>query len=44
MGLAFLMACAISVAAQQPAEQRAALNEAAAGFDAKGVAAVEDDC
>ena len=41
MGLAFLLACAISVAAQQPAEQRVALNEAAAGFDAKGVAAVE---
>ena len=41
MGLAFLLTCAISAAAQQPAEQRAALNEAAAGFDAKGVAAVE---
>ncbi len=40
-GLILIAACAISVAAQQPAEQRAALNEAAAGFDAKGVAAVE---
>jgi len=41
MALTFLLACAISVAAQQPAEQRAALTEAAAGFDAKGAAAVE---
>jgi hypothetical protein len=35
------LAGAITVAAQQPAEQRAALNEAAAGFDAKGVPAIE---
>ena len=33
--------CAIAVAAQQPAEQRAALNETAAGFDAKGAPAIE---
>ena len=40
-GLAVLLAGAISVAAQQPAEQRTALNEAAAGFDAKGAPAIE---
>jgi hypothetical protein len=40
-GLAVLLAGAITVAAQQPAEQRAALNEPAAGFDAKGVQAIE---
>jgi hypothetical protein len=33
--------CAIAVAAQQPAEQRAGLNEAATGFDAKGAPAIE---
>jgi hypothetical protein len=33
--------CAITVAAQQPAEQRAGLNEAATGFDAKGAPAIE---
>ena len=32
---------AIAVAAQQPAEQRAGLNEAATGFDAKGAPAIE---
>jgi hypothetical protein len=41
IGLAFLLAGAITVAAQQPAEQRAALNEAAVGFDAKGAPAIE---
>ena len=41
LGLAVLSASAITVVAQQPAEQRAALNEAAAGFDAKGVQAIE---
>jgi hypothetical protein len=41
MGLAFLLAGAITVAAQQPAEQRAALAEAAVGFDAKGAPAIE---
>jgi hypothetical protein len=33
--------CAIAVAAQQPAEPRAALSEAAAGFDSKGAPAIE---
>jgi hypothetical protein len=33
--------CAIAVAAQQPGEQRAGLNEAATGFDAKGAPAIE---
>ena len=33
--------CAIVVAAQQPAEPRAGLNEAATGFDAKGAPAIE---
>ena len=41
LGLAFLLAAAITVAAQQPAEQRAALSEAAVGFDAKGAPAIE---
>ncbi|HVS21824.1 MAG TPA: hypothetical protein VHD88_08240 [Pyrinomonadaceae bacterium] len=41
IGLAFLLSCAIAVAAQQPAEQRAALNEAAVAFDAKGATALE---
>ena len=39
--LTFVAACAIGVAAQQPAEQRAALSEAAAGLDAKGAPAIE---
>src|SRR6202163_5173443 len=33
--------CAVTVAAQQPAEQRAALTEAAAASDVKGAAAIE---
>jgi hypothetical protein len=33
--------CAVTVAAQQPAEQRAALTEAAAASDAKGAPAIE---
>lgn len=41
IGLAILLAGAITVAAQQPAEQRAALSEAAVGFDAKGAPAIE---
>jgi len=41
LGFAFLLAGAITVAAQQPAEQRAALNEPAVGFDAKGAPAIE---
>lgn len=39
--LTLVAACAIAVAAQQPAEQRAALSEVAAGFDAKGAPAIE---
>lgn len=41
IGLAMLLASAITVAAQQPAEQRAGLGEAAVGFDAKGAPAIE---
>ena len=41
LALAFLLAGAMSVLAQQPAEQRAALNEATVGFDAKGAPALE---
>ena len=38
----FLIAsCASAIAAQQPGEQRAALNEAAVGIDAKGANAIE---
>lgn len=38
----FLLAsCAIIATAQQPAEPRAALNEATVGFDAKGAPAIE---
>ena len=40
-GLALLLASAITVAAQQPAEQRAGLGEPAVGFDAKGAPAIE---
>lgn len=39
--LTLVAACAIAVAAQQPAEQRVALSEAAAGFDSKGAPAIE---
>lgn len=39
--LTLAAACAIAGAAQQPAEQRAALSEAAAGFDSKGAPAIE---
>lgn len=39
--LTLVAACTIAVAAQQPAEQRAALSEAAAGFDSKGAPAIE---
>jgi len=39
--LTLSVACAIAVAAQQPAEQRAALSEAASGFDSKGAPAIE---
>jgi hypothetical protein len=41
LAFAFLLIGAITVAAQQPAEQRAALNEPAVGFDAKGAPAIE---
>ena len=41
IGLALLLASAITVAAQQPAEQRAGLGEPAVGFDAKGAPAIE---
>jgi hypothetical protein len=36
-----MTACAVTVAAQQAAEQRAGLNEAAPAFDAKGASAIE---
>ena len=39
--LTLVAACAIAVAAQQSAEQRAALSDAAAGFDSKGAPAIE---
>jgi len=39
--LVLIISCAASIAAQQAAEQRAGLGEAAAGLDAKGAAAIE---
>jgi hypothetical protein len=39
--LALIAACALSVSAQQPSEQRSALNEAPTALDAKGAAALE---
>jgi hypothetical protein len=41
IGLVLISVCAVSVSAQQPAEPRAGLGEAAAAFDAKGNAAIE---
>jgi hypothetical protein len=41
IGLVLIISGAVSIAAQQAAEQRAGLSEAAAGFDAKGAAAIE---
>jgi hypothetical protein len=41
IGLVLISFCAVSVAAQQPAEARAAISEAAAAVDAKGGAAIE---
>ncbi len=41
MAIILLALCAIIATAQQPAEQRAALNEATIGFDAKGAPAIE---
>lgn len=40
-GMTLVTACALSVSAQQPAEQRAGLNEAPTAFDARGAAALE---
>ncbi len=39
--ITLVASCAIAVSAQQSAEQRAGLNEAATGFDAKGAPAIE---
>src|SRR6185295_12751862 len=39
--MALVIFCALSVFAQQPAEQRAGLNEAPTALDAKGTAALE---
>ena len=41
LGLTLVAFGAIAVSAQQPTEQRAGLNEAATGFDAKGAPAIE---
>ena len=41
IGMILLASCATTIAAQQPGEQRAALNEAAVGIDAKGANAIE---
>ena len=41
IALVLMTACAVTVAAQQPLEQRAALGEAAAASDAKGAPAIE---
>ena len=41
IGLAFVLSCSVAIAAQQPGEQRAALNEGAMGIDAKGANAIE---
>jgi hypothetical protein len=41
IAMILMTACAGAVAAQQAAEQRAGLNEAAPAFDAKGAAAIE---
>jgi len=40
-GIALFLACAVVIAAQQPTEPRAALNEPATASDAKGAAAIE---
>jgi len=40
-GIALLLSCAVVIAAQQPTEPRAALNEAATASDVKGAAAIE---
>jgi hypothetical protein len=41
IAMVLITACAVTVAAQQPVEQRAALSEAAAASDAKGSPAIE---
>ncbi len=41
IAMVLMTACAITVAAQQPVEQRAALSEAAAASDARGAPAIE---
>jgi hypothetical protein len=41
VGFALMLTCSVAIVAQQPTEQRAALNEAATGLDAKGAAAIE---
>ena len=41
IAMILMTACAVTVAAQPAAEQRAALTEAAAAFDAKGAPAIE---
>jgi hypothetical protein len=41
IGMFLMTACAVTVAAQQPVEQRAALSEVAAASDAKGSPAIE---
>src|SRR6267378_1964066 len=38
LGIALLLSCEVVITAQQPTEQRAALNEAATASDAKGAA------
>ena len=40
-GIAMFLSCAVVIAAQQPIEPRAALNEAATASDAKGAPAIE---
>lgn len=41
IGMILLASCATAITAQQPGEQRAALNEAAVGIDARGGNAIE---
>src|SRR6266581_1747293 len=41
LGITLVLSCAVVIAAQQPTEQRAALNEAATASDAKAAAAIE---
>jgi len=41
LGITLVLSCAVVIAAQQPTEQRAALNEAATASDGKAAAAIE---